>query len=224
MEIKKTERPRQVLPRRLQTAFYCCLKKSEKVYSLLEAGELPRNDRSELVYACVDIALEHQKAIVCLVKNNMFGSASALVRPVYETLLRALWINGCAGELEIKGLRSDPGFQFPGRSGMLKQIAEAYRTDLFSKLINEEIWQAMCGYTHSGLQQLSRRFSADGSFITPNYSEGEVLETLYGATLFMLFAAHLAFKIAGRTDAVDEMERLIGETLEDLEPAVSNHP
>ena len=213
---EKTTKPRQGLPRR-QEAVSECIKKSEKVYSLLEAGELPRNDRSELVYACVDVVLEHQKAVALLIENNLFGSASALVRPVYETLLRALWLNGCASEQEIKDLRTDHAFEFPKRSGMLKQISKAYKTDLFSKLINEQIWKAMCSYTHTGLQQLSRRFSDDGDNITPNYGEGEVLEALYGATLLMLFAAHLAFKIAGRTESIEQLESMIEETFDNLQ-------
>jgi hypothetical protein len=48
--------------------------------------------RSQILLAYTNIALEHQEAIVALVRRGLRGSAVALVRPVFEILYKAAWI------------------------------------------------------------------------------------------------------------------------------------
>jgi len=64
-----------------------------------------------LLRAYVDIALEHHAAIWLLTDRKLNGSAFALVRPVYDTTLRALWINKVATEQQMeKALEDELGF------------------------------------------------------------------------------------------------------------------
>ena len=51
----------------------------------------PHNTRTFLLRAYVDIALEHHEAIWLLTESRLNGSAFAMVRLVYDTMLRAFW-------------------------------------------------------------------------------------------------------------------------------------
>jgi hypothetical protein len=42
--------------------------------------------------------------------NRLYGSALALVRPVFEARLRAHWVVGCAKDAEVDQLAEDPDF------------------------------------------------------------------------------------------------------------------
>ena len=52
--------------------------------------ELPRNKRVQLASACWHVAIEHYMAIVVLVREGLYGSALALMRPAIEAFVRGL--------------------------------------------------------------------------------------------------------------------------------------
>jgi hypothetical protein len=75
--------------------------------ALLYRHEYPGNAKNLVLVAYVDIALEHYAAICFLTKAGLHGSAFALVRSVFDTMLRAYWINKVATEQQIEQAISD---------------------------------------------------------------------------------------------------------------------
>jgi hypothetical protein len=146
-----------------------------KLRELLPCDEYPSNTKNSFLFAYVDIALEHHEAISLLIKSKLFGSAFALVRPLIETMLRALWINAVATEIEIEKASRDK-LNFPSMSQMVKEIDKSYSTDTFFQSFKGSGWKAMCSYAHSGAHQIARRFT--NGEVKPSYSEGEILEVL----------------------------------------------
>lgn len=59
------------------------------------------DDRPRIAASCFDVALEHQKAIILLITNKLYGSAFALIRVLFESYVRGLWLNYCANDKEI---------------------------------------------------------------------------------------------------------------------------
>lgn len=190
---------------------------------ILRKGEVVRNhllqmlhrkgyaseDISNLLAAYTDIALEHHESIYLLINRKLYGSAFALVRPLYDTFYRAHWVCGCATKEEVHEICNNDSFQFPKMNDMVQSIDEKYASDTFFSSIKNSSWSAMCSYTHTGLLQISRRFK--GNTIKPNYSEGEILEVLNSTSVVIIFITRLFFIATNQIPEVKETEKLILE-------------
>lgn len=144
---------------------------ADKISEVLEAAERLRQvvlmglrqapgqgERVVLVGSYLDTVIEHHESIILLVRNEKYGSAFALLRPVYESVLRACWVNACATDVQVRDLRSADEHHkiFPHSAELFSQVDGAYGlNEQLQKLKGK--WEAMCSYTHSGLRQLARR-------------------------------------------------------------------
>jgi Family of unknown function (DUF6988) len=171
----------------------------ERLRDLLARHEYPADTKTVLVLAYVDTALEHHEAIWLLAKSKLSGSAFAVIRLVYDALLRALWINKVACPEQIEQASRDE-LRWPKMRQMLANIKQAYfgqTAEQNSERAEElelkedfqrvkDVWGPSCSYTHSGALQLGRRFTGDE--VKPNYSEGEIAEALNlaNAALFLM--------------------------------------
>ena len=117
-----------------------------------------QGERIVLVASYLDTVIEHHESIVLLVRNEKYGSAFALLRPVYESVLRACWVNACATDAQVRDLRSIDEHHkiFPPSAALFAQLDSAYGLNEQLQKLRDK-WEAMCSYTHSGLRQLARR-------------------------------------------------------------------
>lgn len=171
----------------------------EKVHDLLRAGneinkfidniagirEHQNEDRGRLLMSYVHVALEHHRSLLLLVEKRLYGSAFALLRVLYEAVLRGLWFGHCANDSEINSFLSEKNFKFLPA----KKMAEAVDTALklgtyFQNIHTSPFFNAMSGYTHTGTHQISRRLKPD--IVTWNYEEGEILEVLHNSNCIVL--------------------------------------
>ena len=122
----------------------------QRLRQLFQRHEYPRDTKSFMLRAYVDIALEHHEAIWLLTKSKMNGSAFAMVRLVFDPMFRALWINKVATEQQIEQASRDE-LCFP--MGKIRDdIKQGYFSDrtpdeaeLSDSLLQllKEAWQAM---------------------------------------------------------------------------------
>lgn len=63
---------------------------------------IPSELRFRVAGGYLDMALEHQKSIVLLVVNHLYGSALSLVRLIFEAYVRGVWLHHCASEADLK--------------------------------------------------------------------------------------------------------------------------
>ena len=92
----------------------------ERVDELLRRHEYPNQPKEVLMVGYVVIALQHHRAIWLLKDAELYGSASALVRPVFDAWLRALWINAIATPEQVEqASRSHDELRFPNIDKML---------------------------------------------------------------------------------------------------------
>lgn len=174
----------------------------------------PADTKITLLLAYVDIALEHHEAIWLLTKSRLYGSAFAMVRLVYDAMLRAFWINKVATEQQIEQAIDDE-FGFPLEK-ILAEIKrdyfsdrppeEAQKFDSFLQLI-KQAWRPMCSYTHSGALQLARRFTGDE--LKPNYKDGEIAEALNLVTVALLLLLHTFFVSMKCQQEAEEAGRML---------------
>ena len=177
-----------------------------KLRELLLRPEYPVDTKTTLLTAYVDIALEHHEAISLLIKTKLFGSAFAVVRPLVETMLRALWINALANPNQIEKASRDK-LKFPCMSQMLAEIDQTYGTDAFFQSFKGSNWAAMCSYAHSGASQIARRFT--NGEVKPSYSDGEILEVLNVTNTAVILLTIAFFKSMGCQREADEIQKMV---------------
>ncbi len=154
----------------------------EFIRSLLTCTQFPSSPRNDLVYAYVALVLEHQNAIVNLIRLNLVGSALALLRPQVETAFRGLWVNLIACDEQITAIGQRGEEPFPPFRKMVEELDTRY--DAGGWLLGfADDWKPLNGFTHLGLEQLGRRFRSGGD-IASSYEEDVVSRlATYSATL-----------------------------------------
>lgn len=138
-------------------------------------------DQKLLVAAIYSLTFEHHGAILYLLKTGRFdGSALALVRPLIDGAYRAHWIYSCAKPDIVVRIKNGENV-YPGLLNMATEIENKIDTGGIFTSIAPYI-NALHGYTHGGLEQLSRRFDATRAAVQPNYSDGVKLEAVKSTT------------------------------------------
>lgn len=89
------------------------------------------------------------------------------------------------------------------------------RHDGFLERVRSGLWRTLNGFTHGGMEQLSRRISSDR--VGPNYSEGDKIMAILLAAEFSLIAALVTLEIGGKMDLAREAEGLLMNFSEVLE-------
>jgi len=182
------------------------INKSEELIRWLDTQidglEIASEEKIRLAAGCLDMALEHQKAIVLLVANKLYGSAFSLARLIFEAYVRGVWLQMCASETEIKKFKKD---ELEKNFNML--INEIERCDGFNEGILSAAkatnWLSMNSFTHSGFLQVVRRNKEDS--LEPNYTDEEIIELVNIANaLGMLSALQIAL-LAGKNKLVNDM-------------------
>jgi hypothetical protein len=174
----------------------------------LDGLEISRERRILLAVSCYDVVLEHHIGIVTLTRSGINASAFALVRPLFETFIRGVWLRHCATDEEIELYVNDKlDHQFWQLLKAVESI-EGFEDGVLSGL-KKNAWRAMNSYTHGGIQQAGRRTS--GSYIEPNFPAEEVAEVIKLAGSFALFAFQQVAIEAKRMDLAGEaVDRLGG--------------
>lgn len=137
--------------------------------------EFKVDGRKEIVAGSLDTALEHQKAIILLIAKKYYGSAFSLIRIIFETWVRSLWLNYCASEQEIEKFKKNKlNKKFYELVEEVEKV-DGYKGGTISKA-KKAGWQAMNSFTHSGYTQVERRFGEYS--IEPNYDTEEINEAI----------------------------------------------
>lgn len=165
---------------------------------------LSDTDEKILVAAFFSLSLEHHGAILHLIREGQFdGSAFALVRPLIDAAYRAHWIYSCAKpEIVLRIKKGDD--VYPGLTNIASEIEKRSDAGGIFATIGPYL-RALHGYTHGGLEQLGRRFDAEGN-VRANYSDGEKCEAIK-ATTGHLTALAVAWCQLVSTDAPEREPR-----------------
>jgi hypothetical protein len=174
----------------------------------LDGLDIPREQRVILAVSCYDVVIEHHVGIATLLRSRINGSAFALVRPVFETFVRGVWLRRCATEDQISQFIKDKlDLCFYQLLESIEKL-DAFQDGTLSSLKKNAMY-AMHSYTHGGMQQAGRR--TKGSYIEPNFSSEEIAEVIKLSGTFALLAfQQFAFE-ANRMDlAMEALQKLKG--------------
>ncbi len=183
------------------------INRSAEVHTFI-VGALPDifvldTDEKVLVGSYLSLVLEHQGAILHLLGTGQFdGSALALVRPLIDAAYRAHWVYSSATPENIAKLRAGEKCD-PGLPSMAEALENKIDAGGFFLAIKPYI-NALHGYTHCGLEQLGRRFDADGN-IRPTYSDAERTEAIRATTAHLVSLAIAWCQIASGDNTVENL-------------------
>lgn len=122
----------------------------------IHGTQITIDSRIRIISGLIDLALEHEKSIGILIARRMFGSVFALVRPLYEAYIKALWFRYCANEKEIENFKKgklDKTF-----NSLITDVEkiEGYDVNVLSD-IKAKNWPLMNDFTHGGISQAYSR-------------------------------------------------------------------
>jgi hypothetical protein len=202
----------------------------ERVDELLRRHDYPNADtKTFMVVGYVIFAIQLHRAIWLLKDGELYGSAFALVRPVFDAWLRALWINAVAAPEEIEKASSDK-LRFPSIDEMLDAIRPMYfghaekdaeLTLIVDKLFywltgqdpNDKtaprvtsLWKVLHSYTHPGARQLARLFT--GGQVKQSYSDWHIAQALNLPTIALILLMGPFFISMGKQAEADEVHAL----------------
>ena len=150
-----------------------------ELHRLTNDIEMWQTEKNRAAAACFGIAQDHHAAIVFLMKNKFYSSSFSLLRSLFESYLRGLWLKHCATDTQVSAF-------FRGGEPPKTMIAEIGSTEAFTSgvlsRIKKENWSAMSAFTHTGGLHLQRWQSQDS--VEPTFAPKELEECLNCAELF----------------------------------------
>lgn len=163
------------------------------------------------------VAIDHAQGIKILLTTSAYPSASALMRVVFETYIRAMWIWKCANEEQVDiFIHRDKIISVKGKSiqfkDLVKAVEERHELPVYLSEIQANVWSGLNSLTHSGNLQLARNF--DGKTIRHCYDEELVNEIIQFATMFTCFAFSGILDLSSNKDG----ERVSEELFELIKP------
>lgn len=157
----------------------------------------PADERSMLAAGCFDVVLEHQAAIAVLYSSALPGSMLALLRVLFESLVRGLWLLHCATDAELQKFKKDRidkkfdqlVLELEAKFGTPGGVLSGFKATA---------WKAMNGFTHTGFTQISRRHAP--GLVTTNYPDHEIAKALGVAGALGLIAGEQVIGMSNRHD------------------------
>jgi hypothetical protein len=174
--------------------------------SKIDGLEISSDDRPRIVASCLDIALEHQKAIILLIANKLYGSAFALIRLLFEAYVRGLWLNYCANDKEINKFKKGKMDKEFGKLIEDIEKIDGYNIGTLSKA-KKAGWKVMNSFTHSGFNQIVRRNTK--STIEPNYEIEEIEEAInFTNAIGLLSCLEISFLAKKEKLSIEILEKI----------------
>ena len=166
-----------------------------------------KETRSQLFLAYASIALEHQEAIILLLRHGLRGSAVALIRPVFEIFYRASWIYHCAKPNQIDRIKKGK-FRFPEMGAMVTAIDKAVGETFFQQF-KANSWKKQNDFTHTGSFQVNSRLTRDD--LQSAYPDEMIAANLDTTTMVAILVTVLLLKTHDRVPDGERLEQLLAQ-------------
>jgi hypothetical protein len=183
-----------------------CEKAMQSAKPIIGKHPFPDDYRTTTVIGFISILVEHQEAFLLLVMHDMVGSAFALGRPIVEGMYRALWLNVCATDDDLKRFNEKDEIDLT-LAQMADAIDPAHNVGDFFADFKKRAWKALNSYTHTGMLQIGRRFK--GHEVVNSYSEGEIYELTTTVTTCVLVVISRFLAKQGHADDAKAIDALL---------------
>ena len=193
-------------------------------YNLLcdirQKNDGPRNTFTNTVFVMLtELAFDHHAAILKLVEGRvLISSAFALVRPLMETVGRAIWVYRRGEEQKLKHVLKTPGCDLPDYAAMSLAV-DAEITALGAGswfTLPKAHLKELHSLTHSGKAALQMRINSEG-IVAPSYQAEAIQRLLRHTTSFAALNGIIYSQAAaGLWEETSEDAKLIADRFQEL--------
>jgi len=167
------------------------------------------------------ITIDHAQGIRILLEKGAYPSAAALMRVVFETYVRAMWVWECANEKQVeKFINKDKIVSTEGKpiyfKDLVKAVEASHGLPAYLSEIQAHVWSGLNSLTHGGNIQLARSF--DGKTIRHCYDNELVNEVIEFSTMLTCLAFSGILDLANNKDG----ESVSGKLLKIIKPWAFN--
>ncbi len=147
------------------------------------------NKRHILFAGLFRVSLTHYHAINTLIEKRIYTSALALVRVLFDSVVRSLYLYYKFNDEDIDKTYEGEAY-FPKTDVMCKKLDKVAEISFFED-IRDRVYFSMCDYTHTGAMQITQNLHESASTIESNFSDKLILDTLEGIeALVKVLALH----------------------------------
>lgn len=175
----------------------------------------PADDRVALLAAKTHLADDFYGSILYLLRAGgpYDGSAFALVRPLVETSVEAQWQFFCASNYTFKRAYAGEDVD-PGLPNMMDELDRCIGGVPFFAGLRANV-KVFHGFTHGGIEQLARRFDAEGN-LRANYKDEEKFEAIRVSTATFALLSSIFCQAASGIQAKADRSEAIEKKYADL--------
>ncbi|KAF7763120.1 hypothetical protein PUND_b0455 [Pseudoalteromonas undina] len=171
------------------------LQLSKDINKSLAGLTVKRDDEILFPWLFHSLVIEHHRSIIVLCDNQLYSSASSLIRCVFEAYIKGLWFAEFATESDFEKLKND---KFNKDFYKLVNALENKNKNGIKKA-KESYWPNLNSLTHSGAAQLSRRIN--GTEIVSNFDDEFIQQMLRFSNNYALLSFSEVVEMSGDCDA-----------------------
>lgn len=158
------------------------------------------------------VAIDHVQGVKFCLSNSAYPSAFALLRVLFETYIRAMWLEKCANSEQLEKYinedklisKSNGKLNF---GDMVLEVEAAHELPVYFSEIKNHTWSGLNSFTHSGAIQLHRNFG--GSSIQHCYENDHINEAIEFSTMIACMSFAALCDLATNTNGEVESEKLM---------------
>lgn len=134
-----------------------------ELLSYVEGSAYAPGRRTQIALASLLVAHDHYRAIAVLLEKGLFASALALNRPLYEALVKGLWLSHCAPEGKLEDYAA--GRELESLNELTEdllstEIPAVVRNGV--RNVKQRYWRQLSSFAHAGHAQVRRWLSPTG--------------------------------------------------------------
>lgn len=156
--------------------------------------------------------VDHAQGIRFLLERTAYPSASALMRVLFETYIRAMWLWKCADDNQVDSfINKDKIISKVGKTiyfkDLVKAVEHAHNFPEYLSKIQGNTWEGLNSLTHGGAIQLHRNF--DGKTIQHCYDEALINELIEFSTMLVCMAFAGIMDLCAHKNGAEVSEKLL---------------
>lgn len=170
----------------------------------------PPGRRTQISLAYFNITLDHHSAIARLLDVKLYASAFALARPMYEALVKGLWLGHFATEEEAE--RHALGKEIEQITPLIDQLLGGNLPPVVAhqlRNIKQNYWKALSSLTHAGHTQVRCWLTPTG--VAPSYEPAAIHELSNFACFMALSAGVEMARLGDNASAVANLSAMLPE-------------
>lgn len=168
----------------------------------------PPGRRVQISLAYLQIVHDHHYAIATLLDKEIYVSAFALARSLYEALVKGLWASHCATDLYLEKIAA--GKELESLNKLTDHLLGSELPPLISsslRTVKLKYWKVLSSLTHAGHSQVKRRVATDG--VGPTYQDAEIKELKNFISFMTLVATLEMANLSNNEAAIQSLAELL---------------